>query len=220
MADDRFLSRWSRRKLAEKQREDVPAPEVLEETESSAQAVDAPDGPSVPAESADRQDAEPERHPAEDIDIESLTKDSDFTVFMQKGVPSLVRRKALRKLWTSDPVLANLDGLNDYEDMEWTYGISDAATTDWKLGRGFLTDKDLGLEDDTESTEGMVEAEHTGEPVAEVSAEEDAPADEDGAVAEAAGAEAPEEVPPAEAGPVEPEPDMVPVSEADPTKTA
>jgi hypothetical protein len=37
-------------------------------------------------------------------DIESLTKDADFTVFMRPGVPDEVRVKALRRLWTLDPV--------------------------------------------------------------------------------------------------------------------
>jgi hypothetical protein len=37
-------------------------------------------------------------------DIESLTRDADFTVFMRPGVPDEVRVKALRKLWTLDPV--------------------------------------------------------------------------------------------------------------------
>lgn len=154
--DDRFLSRWSRRKLAEKQREDLGLPDVGEEIEQAPEDLSAlPDDDPVSAEARARgemdpevdPEAESERHPAEDIDIDSLTKESDFTIFMQKGVPAALKKKALRKLWTSDPVLANLDGLNDYEDMEWTYGLSDTATTDWKLGRGFLTDKELGLED-------------------------------------------------------------------------
>jgi hypothetical protein len=40
------------------------------------------------------------RHPAASIDINALTVESDFTVFMHKSVPEEVRRIALRKLWT------------------------------------------------------------------------------------------------------------------------
>lgn len=47
--------------------------------------------------------------------IEALNKDSDFTPFLAKNVPDFLRRKALKVLWRSDPVLANLDGLNDYD---------------------------------------------------------------------------------------------------------
>ena len=48
-------------------------------------------------------------------DIASLTYESDFTVFMAKGVPKALRNQALKKLWRSNPLLANLDGLNDYD---------------------------------------------------------------------------------------------------------
>lgn len=160
MADDSgFLSRWSRRKLAEKEPAGPAEAEVTADpVDDAGQAMPVvPDSPSDSladerAEEPAGEAAEPDRHPAEDIDIESLTKESDFTIFMQKGVSAATRRRALRKLWTSDPVLANLDGLNDYEDMEYTYGISTAATSDWKLGRGFLSDKELGLEPAAEET--------------------------------------------------------------------
>jgi Protein of unknown function (DUF3306) len=155
MSDDGFLSRWSRRKLAEKTveapREDIAAEDDIEPEESVATA-ETQDGVDAGEESIP-----PPRHPAEDIDIESLTKGSDFTIFMQTGVPAAVRRQALRKLWRTDPVLANLDGLNDYEDMEYTYGIGAVAKTDWKLGRGFLTDKDLGIESTEEADERVAQ---------------------------------------------------------------
>jgi hypothetical protein len=38
-------------------------------------------------------------HPAALIDIDALTAESDFTVFMSKDVPEDVRRNALRRLW-------------------------------------------------------------------------------------------------------------------------
>jgi len=97
-ADERFLARWSRRKGDEREHARSPADEVDE-------AADAPESGEQPAEIA-----------AEDLpDIDSLHKDSDFTVFMQDGVPEALKRRALRKLWTTDPVLANVDGLNDYD---------------------------------------------------------------------------------------------------------
>jgi hypothetical protein len=38
-------------------------------------------------------------HPAALVDINALTAESDFTVFMRKDVPEEVRRAALRRLW-------------------------------------------------------------------------------------------------------------------------
>jgi hypothetical protein len=40
-----------------------------------------------------------EQQRAETIDINSLTLDSDFSVFMRPGCPAELRLKALRKLW-------------------------------------------------------------------------------------------------------------------------
>ena len=97
-ADEPFLSRWSRRKKDERTHARTPADEVDE-------AADALESREQPAEIA------PEDLP----DIDTLHKDSDFTVFMREGVPEALKRRALRKLWTTDPVLANVDGLNDYD---------------------------------------------------------------------------------------------------------
>ena len=38
----------------------------------------------------------------------------DFSGFMSKSVPDRLRRRALRTLWRSNPVLANVDNLVDY----------------------------------------------------------------------------------------------------------
>ncbi len=48
--------------------------------------------------------------------IDSLTADSDYSVFMQPGVPAGRRNQALRKLWASDPAIVEGDDLSDYGD--------------------------------------------------------------------------------------------------------
>src|SRR6185437_3698628 len=40
--------------------------------------------------------------------------ESDFTPFMRADVPEALRNAALQKLWRSDPIYANLDGLLEY----------------------------------------------------------------------------------------------------------
>ncbi|MCB1520197.1 MAG: DUF3306 domain-containing protein [Hyphomicrobiaceae bacterium] len=80
-----------------------------------------------------------------DFDFEGLDFESDYTQFMGRDVSHDARNKALRKLWLSNPVLANMDGLDDYcEDY------TDAAMvpiggvkTAYKLGRGFLSDEEV-----------------------------------------------------------------------------
>ena len=62
---------------------------------------------------------------------------------MKQGVPEAVRRRALRMLWQSNPILANIDGLNDYDE-----DFTDAAlavkvlTSSYKPGLGYLTEEE------------------------------------------------------------------------------
>jgi len=116
-----FASRWSR--LKREAREQDAAPEVAPE-------------PELPA-----QDDRPDTEVLEEFglpDPETLKPGDDFAAFMTKAVPARLRNRALRRLWFSDPVLANLDALVDYGD-----DFTDAATvvenlqTAYEVGRGF-----------------------------------------------------------------------------------
>ena len=49
-------------------------------------------------------------------DPDTMEMGDDFSVFMSKTVPDRIRRRALRTLWRSNPVLANVDMLVDYGD--------------------------------------------------------------------------------------------------------
>ncbi len=72
-------------------------------------------------------------------DPDQMQPGDDFSAFMAKAVPERLRRRALRRLWSSNPVLANLDGLTDYSD-----DFTDAATvvpdlrTAYQVGRGMF----------------------------------------------------------------------------------
>lgn len=69
---------------------------------------------------------------------ETMQHGDDFAAFMRHAVPEHLRRRALRRLWRSDPVLANLDGLNNY-DTDFTQsdipGI--AVKSSYEIGKGF-----------------------------------------------------------------------------------
>ena len=54
-------------------------------------------------------------------------KDTDFARLLRDDVPDDLRNAALRKLWESDETLANLDGLNDYDENFTTAGVKAAA---------------------------------------------------------------------------------------------
>lgn len=123
--EESVFSRWSRRKRA--------TPEV------------AP--PEVAPEPAAIEVAEPETEDEEAALLEtlglprpeSLGEGDDFQPFMQAGVPEFLKKRALRVLWRSNPVLANLDGLNDYDDdfnsPELTQKV---LATGYQVGRGFV----------------------------------------------------------------------------------
>jgi len=132
--EDSFVSRWSRRKRDARSEEEsaaVPgaATESVEETES-------PEGD--PAE-GDPAQGDPEVV-AKLPDIDSLDESSDFTPFMAKVVPEVLRRRALRKLWRLNPMFAHLDGLNDYdEDFTDAAALLAEVKTIYKVGKGMVS---------------------------------------------------------------------------------
>ena len=123
MADEGegFVARWSRLKRAgdEPRSGDVTA--GAEPAAAPAAAAELPD------------------ETIELPSIEDLTRESDFTGFMRKGVPVELKHQALRKLWRSDPVFANLDGLLEYGDdysAPWKTGA--AVRTLYRIGKGMV----------------------------------------------------------------------------------
>jgi hypothetical protein len=136
MSDETFLARWARRK-AEARNVEEPAPEdeAPKGIEDQAQAPADPADTDVPPDEETREQWISE---LEKIDVDSLGYDHDFAIYMRAWVPQSLRQKALRKLWTTNPTLACLDGLNDYEE-----DFTDAATvvanlkSDWLPGRGY-----------------------------------------------------------------------------------
>lgn len=72
-------------------------------------------------------------------DPDSLGLGDDFKGFMAKTVPNHIRKRALRKLWRSNPVLACVDGLNDYDDDYLTGSVGQGAIkTSYQVGKGML----------------------------------------------------------------------------------
>lgn len=163
--DDDFLSRWSRRKKEARQGlqrvEPSDAPAKGDPTETAALVEDrdrVTDGDAQVAggpkagESGEG-DEQPKQLTEEDfadVDFDALNYESDYTRFMQDGVPDAIRRRALKQLYRSNPILANLDGLNDYDDDFTDAALAvEVLQTAYKVGRGYLTDEDLAeMEDD------------------------------------------------------------------------
>jgi hypothetical protein len=111
MSDD-FLARWSRRKLEVRKQDREPT-----SLEAPAPEARAPD--EMPA-----QESEPELTP-EDIEalppVEDLTADSDFTLFLRKGVPERLKNAALRRMWALDPSIR--DHVGDARDYAYDWNV-------------------------------------------------------------------------------------------------
>lgn len=72
-------------------------------------------------------------------DPDTLKLGDDVKGFMSKAVPEHLRRRALRKLWRTNPVLACLDGLNDYDDDFTDLAmVKPDMKTAYQVGKGML----------------------------------------------------------------------------------
>jgi hypothetical protein len=123
-----FLARWSRLKRKAQ----------AEPRDAGARSETAPPRPAEAEPQAPPRAGLPAAKPADDLPpIETLGKDSDYKPFMQAEVPDALRNEALRKLWQSDPVLANLDGLVDYaEDFGAAFAAGGTVATVYRLLQG------------------------------------------------------------------------------------
>ena len=166
--DTGFLSRWSRRKRLSALGEEPVA------AEREVSAIAGKEDAAADEELA--RELEENRKAAEAVDIDSLTYEDDFQVFLKQGVPDALRKQALRKLWRSNPVLANLDGLNDY-DEDFADPSDNVYASIWKVGRGFLSE----AEQKAQQEEGRISAAYeTDDEV-----EDEAVPDDDGKPSEA-----------------------------------
>jgi hypothetical protein len=123
-----FFSRWSKRKtdarVGKATFDEVPPPNpnIGEGLEAKL--------PEDGRESTGLAEAPEPHQPAAAVElpsVESLTKDSDFSPFMQADVPPALRNQAMKKLFT-DPHYNVMDMLDTYVD---DYSKSEPIPLDW-----------------------------------------------------------------------------------------
>lgn len=118
---------WSRRRagVAAEERAEAAALELRARAEAQA-ALEQQDD----AEILERLDLP---------DPDLLQPGDDVSRFMSELVPDRLRRRALRRLWRLNPVLANVDGLVDYgEDFTDATRVIEGLQTAYQVGRGML----------------------------------------------------------------------------------
>ena len=136
--------------------------------EAEAEAVALQEKDVAEAQAALEEQSDEEILAALDLpDPETLKKGDDFSVFMAKAVPDRIRRKALRTLWRSNPVLANVDMLVDYgEDFTDSATVIENLQTTYQVGKGMLKHVE-------EMARQAAERENPTEPPEEIDVEDD-----------------------------------------------
>jgi len=149
--DKGFFSRWSDRKRAIAAGEDV-----VQDDPQLAPPIDLVEPENAAEEEARLAELSANREAAEAIDMDALDYDSDYSAFFKDGVPPLLKQKAMRLLWRSNPLLANVDGLCDYDE---NFGdpslILEKFESAYRIGKGYLFEEDIEevASDETVETE-------------------------------------------------------------------
>lgn len=118
---------WSRRREA-----------VKAETEALERAQEAAIVAHERAELEEKSDAEI----LQELDLRDpgeMQAGDDFSGFMKSVVPDRLRKRALRKLWLTSPLLASVDELVDYgEDFTDAGTVVEGLQTAYQVGKGML----------------------------------------------------------------------------------
>lgn len=168
MVESRW-QRWSRKK-AEANRKVGPTPAPAQEPEPSAPAPDPEQQELALNETLSEQELLDKYGLPDPASIEIGT---DITGFMRREIPEFLRRKALRSLWKSNPVLAVLDGLNDY-DEDYTLASTAGQTVSslYRVGEGMVEKAKKAAEVVDEPTSSLAQpSEVEPEPVSDQSPE-------------------------------------------------
>jgi hypothetical protein len=124
---------WSRRRAA-----------VLAEAEAETKTAERADAVVKQAEMAEKWDAKSDADILQALNLkdpDQMQQGDDFASFMLAEVPERLRKRALRTLWRSNPVLACVDDLLDYgDDFKAEWDGADLIKTVYRVGKGMLPD--------------------------------------------------------------------------------
>ena len=125
-----FASRWSRLKT------DPKTVQSDAETEDSTPTIEDISEDTAVVDEDTMTDAELlEKYALPDPD--EMKAGDNFSAFMREAIPDRLRRRALRVLWGSNPMLANLDELVDYgEDYTDAAMMVENMQTIYQVGKG------------------------------------------------------------------------------------
>jgi len=161
---------WSRRRAA-----------VEAEAAQDERALKEVEAAERDAEAAERSDEEL----LAELDLpdpDTLGPGDDFKAFLSEAVPARLKTRALRRLWMTNPVLANLDGLLDYgEDFTDAAMAVENIQTAYQVGKGMTAHvEELARQAELEAAAARATEDQPAEVTLEVDqddADSDAPAE-------------------------------------------
>jgi hypothetical protein len=125
--DKGFLSRWSDRKLSAEQDESAIPSAGVEQVQAPADEFEGKSDDEILSI-------------LELPDPETLTLGDTVEKFMDGRVPERLRARALRAFWKTNPVLANIDGLDEYcDDYTDAAMIIENMETLYQVGKGYAS---------------------------------------------------------------------------------
>jgi hypothetical protein len=125
--DKGFLSRWSDRKLSSEQDESALPSAGVEQVQAPADEFEGKSDDDILCI-------------LELPDPETLTLGDTVEKFMDGRVPERLRARALRAFWKTNPVLANIDGLDEYcDDYTDAAMIIENMETLYQVGKGYAS---------------------------------------------------------------------------------
>jgi Protein of unknown function (DUF3306) len=130
--DEGLAQRWSRLKQQAREEQaaakEAPTPQVPAPAETPADATKA----------EDKKEEKP-FDPASLPPVESLTNESDYSLFMRAEVPEDLRQKALRQLWATDPVLSAPEVFDMHNlDYNAVPTFPEGLRSLYRVGRGVI----------------------------------------------------------------------------------
>ena len=169
--DKRFLSRWSDRKL-KGEGDNPPAAEA--DGAEEAQGEDEFEGKSDDEVLSILELPDPE----------TLKLGDTVEKFMDGRVPERIRARALRAFWKTNPVLANIDGLDEYcDDYTDAAMVIENLQTIYEVGKGYAEqalDALESLADDEEVVDELAGTEFTAQTDERIEHDKQADAEETG----------------------------------------
>lgn len=144
--DEGFARRWSRLKQqarTEASPEAAPAPDLPQAGDTTAPVQES----SATQSGTDQREEKP-FDPADLPPIDSLTAESDYTLFMRKEVPEALRQQALRRLWATDPVLSAPDLYEMYNlDFNAVPTFPEGVKSLYRVGQGMFDELETAAEE-------------------------------------------------------------------------